>query len=74
MSLKICIVFPHPSRRVFLRKVVKTYFYGFLFLPSHTTLHTIAQVLPTPEFAKRQSNVIFAPPNSLTNEVYNTGF
>gem|GEM_PF-2960584 len=37
-------------------------------------LSTAIHVLPTPEFAKRQSNVIFTPPNSLTTEPYNTGF
>jgi len=37
-------------------------------------LSAAAQVLPTPDFTKRQSGIIFTPPNSLTNEVYNTSF
>ena len=37
-------------------------------------LSAAAQVLSTPDFTKRQSNVIFTPPNSLTNKPYNTGF
>ena len=37
----------------------------------HHILPTIAHVLPTLVFSKQQSNVIFTPPNSQTNEPHN---
>ena len=38
-SLQSYVMFPSHSRRVSLRKALKTYLHDFLFLPRHTTFH-----------------------------------